>query len=50
MSACSIFCFSILTLNEINTADNLMKSFFIEAEQLYGANFLTINTHLHLHL
>ena len=28
VSACSIFCSSILTLNEINTADNLMKSFF----------------------
>ena len=27
-----------------------MKSFFVAAESLYGPSFLTINTHLHLHL
>ena len=28
VSACSIFCSSILTINEIDTADNLKRSFF----------------------
>jgi len=28
-------------------ADELIKSFFITAEALYGASFLSINTHLH---
>jgi len=28
----------------------MMKSFFIEAESLYCPSFLSINTHLHLHL
>ena len=50
VSACSIFCSSILTVDEIDTADNLMRSFFSKAELLYGPDFLTINTHLHLHL
>ena len=28
----------------------MMKSFFIEAESLNGPSFLSIHTHLHLHL
>ena len=28
----------------------MMKSFFVEVESLYGPSFLSINTHLHLHL
>ena len=28
----------------------MMRSFFVQAESLYGASFLSINTHLHLHL
>ena len=30
VSACSIFCSSILTVNEIDTADELMRSFFYQ--------------------
>ena len=50
VSACNIFCSSVLTLDDINLADELMTSFFTMAEFLYGSSFLTINTHLHLHL
>ena len=40
----------MLTLRDIDAADELMKSFFIAAESLYGSSFITINCHLHLHL
>jgi len=50
ISACKIYCSSLLTLDDINRAAELMRSFFISAESLYGASFLSINTHLHLHL
>ena len=48
--ACNIYCSSIITLNEIDSADELMRLFFIKAELLYGSKFLAINAHLHLHL
>ena len=48
--ACNIYSSSILTLNDIDNAHDLMRRFFTTAEQLYGAKFLTINTHMHLHL
>ena len=48
--ACNIYCSSVISLDEINSADELMRSFFIKAESLYGSRFLTINAHLHLHL
>jgi len=50
VSACNIYFSSILTEQDIDRADELMRSFFVAAEALYGASFLTINTHLHLHL
>ena len=50
VSACNIYCSSILTESDINRADELMKSFFVAAEALYGPSFLSINMHLHLHL
>ena len=50
VSACSIYCSSILTIQDINRADELMKSFFVAAQTLYGPSFLSINMHLHLHL
>ena len=50
VSACNIYCSSVLTLSDINRADELMKSFFVAAETLYGPSFLSINMHLHLHL
>ena len=50
VSACSIYCSSILTIQDINRADELMKSFFVAAQTLYGPSFLSINIHLHLHL
>ena len=50
ISACRIYCSSVLTLRDIDAADELMKSFFIAAESLYGSSFITINCHLHLHL
>ena len=49
-SACNIYCSSILTLSDINRADEMMKSFFVEVESFYGPSFSSINTHLHLHL
>ena len=50
ISACNIYCSSVLTLDDIAIADGLMKSFFTAAESLYGPSFITINSHLHLHL
>lgn len=50
VSACKIFCSSVITVNDIDVAHSLMKRFFITAESLYGPKFLTLNTHLHLHL
>ena len=47
---CNIYCSSVISLDEINFADELMRSFFTKAESLYGSRFLTINGHLHLHL
>lgn len=48
VSACKIYCSSVITINDINLAHSLMKRFFITAESLYGPKFLTLNTHLHL--
>ena len=50
VSACNIYSSSILMPNDIDHAHDLMCRFFATAEQLYGAKFLTINTHMHLHL
>lgn len=50
ISACAIYCSSTLTNDDIKRASELMKSFFVTAESLYGPSFPTINTHLHLHL
>ena len=50
ISACTIYYSSIITNDDIKRASDLMKSFFVAAESLYGPSFLTINTHLHLHL
>jgi len=48
--ACNIYCSSIITLNEIDSADELIRLFLIEAKSLYGSKFLAINAYLHLHL
>ena len=50
VSACKIYSSSVVTLIEIDQAHDLMCRFFEAAEQLYGSRFLTINSHLHLHL
>ena len=50
VSVCNIYSSSILMPNDIDHAHGLMCRFFATAEQLYGAKFLTINTHMHLHL
>ena len=50
VSACNIYCSSVVTLDDLNLANEFMTSFFTSAESLYGPSFLTINTHLHLHL
>ena len=50
ISACSIYCSSIISLNDIERANDLMEQFFRAAERIYGPSFLTFNTHLHLHL
>ena len=50
VSACKIYCSSVITVNDIDQAHSLMKRFFITAESLYGPKFLTLNAHLHLHL
>ena len=50
VSACNIFSSAILSENEIVEAQDLMHHFFTSTEALYGSEFLTLNTHLHLHL
>ena len=50
VSACSIYCSSIISLDDIDRANDLMHQFFRTAERIYGPSFLTFNTHLHLHL
>ena len=50
VSACKIFCSSVITVDDIDEAHSLMKRFFIAAESLYGPKFLSLNAHLHLHL
>ena len=50
VSACKIYSSSVVSLVEIDQAHDLMCKFFMAAEQLYGPRFLTINSHLHLHL
>ena len=50
MSACQIYCSSCISIVDIEKAHEYMDAFFRSAEVLYGAKFLTLNTHLHLHL
>jgi len=50
VAACNILSSSVVSLNNIEEAHELMQLFFIAAEELYGPKFLTINAHLHLHL
>ena len=50
VSACQIYCSPVISVSSIEKAHEYMDSFFRLAENLYGAQFLTINTHLHLHL
>ena len=50
VSACSIYCSSIISLHDIERADDLMYQFIRTAEGIYGPSFLTFNTHLHLYL
>jgi len=49
-NACNILCSPILSLSDIDKVDRLIHQVFIAAENLYGSGFLTLNTHLHLHL
>ena len=48
--ACKIYSSPVVSLTEIDQAHHSMCKFFLAAEQLYGPRFLTINSHLHLHL
>jgi len=50
VAACKIYSSSVISLLEIDKAHEFMCKFFVAAEQLYGPRFLTINSHLHLHL
>ena len=50
VSACQIYCNSVISLTDIEKARECMDAFFRSAEQLYGSQFLTLNIHLHLHL
>ena len=50
VSACQIYCSSFVSIVDIEKAQEYMNAFFQSAETLYGAKFLTLNTHLHLHL
>lgn len=47
---CQIYCSSCISIVDIEKAHEYMDAFFRSAEVLYGAKFLTLNTHLHLHL
>ena len=50
VSACTIYCSSTISTANIAKAHELMQKFFESAETLYGPRFLTLNSHLHLHL
>ena len=50
VSACTIYCSSIVSSNDIERANGFMQQFFRAAERIYGPSFVTFNTHLHLHL
>ena len=50
VSACNIYCSATVSLADIDKAHDFMQRFFKAAESLYGRSFLTLNTHLHLHL
>jgi len=51
VSACQIYCQSVISFVDIEKAREYMDAFFRSAESLYGPQFLTLmNTHLHLHL
>ena len=50
VSAFKIYSSPVVCLIKIDQAHDLMRRFFIAAEQLYGPKFFTINCHLHLHL
>jgi len=50
VSACKIYSSPAVSLIEIDQAHDSMCKFFLAAEQLYGPRFLTIYSHVHLHL
>lgn len=50
ISACQIYCQSVISLVDIEKAREYLDGFFRSAESLYGPQFLTLNTHLHLYL
>ena len=49
-NTCSIISSAILSDDQIVKAQDLMHQFFINAETLYGSEFVTFNMHLHLHI
>ena len=50
VSACAIYCSTTISTANIDKGHELMQKKFESAETLYGPSFLSLNTHLHLHL
>ena len=48
--ACRILCCKVISLTDIDLADQLLLAFCRKFESLYGANRVTPNMHLHCHL
>lgn len=47
---CQYLCSRVITINDINIAHNLLHQFCKKFELLYGAQRVTPNMHLHMHL
>ncbi len=48
--ACHLLCSCEVMYNQVENADELLNSFCVAFESLYGKQYCTINLHLHGHL
>ncbi|OAD70943.1 hypothetical protein PHYBLDRAFT_63988 [Phycomyces blakesleeanus NRRL 1555(-)] len=50
VDACRLLIKPTITFNEVNTAHQFLQTFCTRCDELYNAEILTCNMHLHLHL
>lgn len=50
VQACTLLCNTIITEGELNDADSHLLQFCRGFQDLYGAQYCTMNIHMHLHL